>query len=101
MLPAISWLSASSMAAWMVGYGAAWLPQPLVHVLLWSTYRVIAPAATTSRATTRSAHTASAQERTRRKRSLAGGANLDQTRGRGPLDTDSGLSGASFRATVT
>jgi len=59
--PAMSWLSASSMAAWMVRYGAAWLPQPLVQVLLSSTYSVTVPAATTRRATTPSAHTAKAQ----------------------------------------
>src|SRR5882672_997510 len=89
------------MAAWMVRYGRAWLPQPLVQVLLSSTYRVIAPAATTRRATTPSAHTASAQLSTRGTRSLAGKADIRLSCARDSLGRGSRPSGASPRATVT
>src|SRR6266571_1279914 len=101
MAPAMSWLSASSMAAWMAGYGAAWLPHPLVQVLLSSTYSVIVPAASTRRATTSSAHTATAQENPRTRRGVTDGANIDRTCGRRSLGRGSRPSGASPRATVT
>src|SRR6266481_5705063 len=47
----------SLMAAWMVLYGLAWPPHPVVQVLVAFTYKVTVPTARTSRVTPASART--------------------------------------------